>query len=399
MASYTRSRSYVTVGALGGTWFHPVLNRWTSTPARGRITQSTVDVLGNRKGVNPFDSIFTRTCDVNLEGRTVPGYWGSWIFENTVTTAGGYEVQHPALWNAVPTPTELQQYGLDVVAKTNPNAPEVSIPTALGELRELPSLVRSFGASHLKKTLQYRDGQRFAREGASRYLQWRWGIAPMLNDLKKLVDFGLAVEKRLAWFRKLASGKALHRRVNLDQKASMTSESNLAIWSNGPMVYSGPRTTVHSQKTWGSAQWGISNTLRFPWTYRDQLLQARRAVYGMTPQALSLAAWELMPWSWLIDWFTNFGALFGAVQNTVPVIHSKLCVMRETRSIQVASPYISSPASWQGVRVVGTWYAERRTRVRRTVVNPSPVTISLLPLLEGDKWSILGSLAVARRRS
>lgn len=347
--------------------------------------KTCTDVVGNRKGVNPFFAETTWSNPVWIDGKS-----GSHTYQK-VPLLGCNVIPAHLITHGLTT-TQLNQFGVSAVAKTNPNAPSVGIPTFVGELKELPSLIKSFGLKHLKRISQYTTGYSFAKEAANRHLQWRWGVKPMISDLRKMVDFASAVEKRMRWFERLSTGAPLHRRCELD-KGTQCTVSTGYVYSNGCLINC-RFVTVTKFRTWGSAQWHISDPLRFPFTHDARLLEARRIVSGMNPQAMTLTAWELMPWSWFIDWFTGFGNLLGAIQNHVSVQHTKLCVMKKTETDKVG--YIISQNG--SVKITGSIGSGRITKQRYVVTNPNPVTISVLPLIESDKWSILGSLGIQMRK-
>lgn len=382
--AYTRNRTLVFPIGISGVHYIPFLGNQTETQSFPMYKTCT-DVVGNRKGDNPFLAETTWSTPIWIDG-----------------TSGGHTYKKVPLQNCNVVPahlithgmnaTVLNQAGVKVVAKTNPNAPSVGVPTFVGELKELPSLIKSFGLKHLKRISQYTTGYSFAKEAANRHLQWRWGIKPMISDLKKMVDFASAVNKRMRWLERLSTGSPLHRRCAIDESTS-SSVSSGYVYSHGCLINCRFVTTTQ-QRSWGSAQWKIDDPIRFPFTHDDRLREARRLVSGMNPQAMTLTAWELMPWSWFIDWFTGFGDLIGAIQNHVSVKHSRICVMRRTETDKVG--YIISQTG--SVKITGSIGSGRITKQRYVVTNPNPVTISVLPLLEGDKWSILGSLGIQMRR-
>jgi hypothetical protein len=387
----SRTRSWLSATPGSGKYYHKILGTWTTGTYKSRIATTCTDVVGNRKGVNSFSLEREGSREITMNGN-----YNGYIYEGYPTAAGSYNGPSHLL-AAVPDSTQLNQYAVATVAKSNPNAPHVSIPTFVAELRELPSLIRSFGLKHLRYESQYRNGEAFtSRVGsmlADRHLQYRWGIAPMISDIRRLVSFSEATQRALRGLERLASGRVLKRKVQLDSGTAQSLESNVPIWSIGAGAGVKNRRRLTTRKTWGSCQWRlvgpVPNALI---THDARLATAKRLVGGLNPANLTATAWEILPWSWFIDWFTGFGNLFTATNNTVPVEHFNHCVMRTTSTVETGE-VSASP----GITLSGTWYRFRESKIRRTVTTPNPVTISFEPILSADKWSILSSLAISKR--
>jgi len=385
MVAYQRTRTQGNNTQVNGSHYKGPSIGWVSENTTFNGIKTTTDVVGNRAGPNMFNSEFVGTVPRWIDG------------------AGGGHIWHKCpLWNVsgvghllstgTPSSATKQAWANQIAGDTQPLAPDVSLPTFIGELREVPALIKSFGIGHLKRISQYRTGESFAAEAASRHLQWRWGIRPMISDLKKMLDFVSAVDKRMGWFNALASGAGLHRRCRLDEQNAESIGTTTTIYSSGAFIHAKPRT-VTTQKVWGSAWWKLKDFRHFPRTNAQRLHAAKRAVFGWTPEGLVLAAWELFPWSWLIDWFTGFGSFLNYAQGAGSVTAQWLCAMRHTITWREYIPYDLPNYLTLTGRVVDV----RETKQRYPLPGPNPVTISLLPLLSGDKWSILGSLAVSRR--
>jgi hypothetical protein len=116
------------------------------------------------------------------------------------------------------------------------------------------------------------------------------------------------LEKRLNQLRR-DNGKRVRRRVTVLNDVDTTTTvtvggSNIAptnlIVTNPPQVLT--TTQLTSTRSWfsGSFRYYIPEVETLRWTG-----EAISALYGtkLTPELL----WEVIPWSWLIDWFTNVG--------------------------------------------------------------------------------------------
>jgi hypothetical protein len=99
------------------------------------------------------------------------------------------------------------------------------------------------------------------------------------------------------------------------------------------------------------------------------------------------SAWELVPFSFLADYFSSIGDYLGPKRNSVPAFMDK-CVLMETNTIEVKiHPVVPPP---QGIST-GQGRYTFVTKERRAA---SPTIEAYMPVLTGRQQSIVGSLAV-----
>jgi len=344
-------------------------------------TEECHDFVGNRAGANGFDK---RTND-----RTFPYFHGTWILGGVLRIQLN---QLPAYSMNPEAPDPLTNYGTlsalqlnnlawKVLADTNPNAPDVSLPTFFGELKDLPSLVRDWGGDLLKKV-------------AKGHLSWRWAVKPMMGDIRKLCDFSENIERRYRELEHLRDGNGLKRRVGLGSDNSVGAWTSPSVINSNYITVNARSRTTHQMKMWGTVCYKVAPGFTIPRSYSPELLSlARRLTYGITSHELLATAWELTPWSWFADWFLGIGDTIAATNNTVPLTRTRPCVMR-TLSAEKEFEITNLPTalfSYTG-RPWG-----KRTRLERYVVAPTlPFSLSL-PLFDGGKWSVLASLAALRK--
>jgi hypothetical protein len=271
-----------------------------------------------------------------------------------------------------------------VLANTNPGRSTFSVPTAVGELKDLPGLLRQTG----------RFVKRFSKgpppgpsELGGWYLGYRFGWAPLLNDFKKLVDFTAMVDKRVDELNRLYDKGGLKRRVNIYTSVKTDDDTSIHHSAIGLFIYCRIDKKT-KRKVWATVRWTPTSRPR----YRDnseQRNEARRLVGGINPYGAVETAWELLPWSWLIDWFTNIGDYIGSRNNSVPAVHSNVCIMRnfETEHRVSRTDSINEIEGGDGTVIY-------ETKARSVVSGPS-ITAGL-PFLSAGQWSILGALALNR---
>jgi hypothetical protein len=279
---------------------------------------------------------------------------------------------------------EQQNFAWEVLAETNPSLPYVSVPTAIGELKDLPDLVRDWGGSLLKKV-------------AKGHLSWRWAIKPMIRDITMLMDFRSAVDKRIRELVNLRDKGFVRKRAGLGKSEDLDEGTSEITIESTLGWYTGWRDIKYKQKVWGTVQWNVDPTFVLPRTDEGLARFAKRLTFGITTYEALATAWELLPWSWMIDWFVGIGDTISAYNNTIPMTHSRICIMQ----------YTKSESSWRalGEGASSTWIHHhgnmfKRHEELRRFANISPFlpfsVTTTVPFLDKGKWSILGALAVLR---
>jgi hypothetical protein len=200
--------------------------------------------------------------------------------------------------------------GTQAIARCEPTNPVSSLATSLAELRRegLPSM---FGSGLL------REKAKIGRGAGNEYLNYQFGWAPLMSDLR---SFGHSVQnsnKILTQYRR-DSGKPIRRRyefpieesTSITQLGSTTPQPSLqtAYYESG---YSSSentktRTRVTTKRTWFSGSFtyhlavGSDAVNKFArWNQEaDKLFGV-----SLTPEVV----WNLTPWSWASDWFFNVG--------------------------------------------------------------------------------------------
>jgi hypothetical protein len=346
------------------------------------VEETCKDHVGNFTVVNPLDIEYYDRVFPVLNGKR---YSGLGVLQREfIGFPIGYRPAVPDPRNVFPELTLLQlnQLAWEVLARTNPSRSHVNVPAALGELRDIPQLVKGWGGGLLKKI-------------AKGNISWRFGVKPMIGDIKKLMNFAGAVEQRMRYLRKLRDGKTIRKRVNLSTATSSSASSNLLLHSNGATLR-GDVQTYYAAKAWGTAEWKLQPDADLP-TLDDAELKklAQRLALGISTRGALEAAWELTPWSWFVDWFSNVGDIMAATNNTVPCTWGRVAVMRHSESRMSVTHNPTGSDTWPTYE---GWYRLHRRRKERWNASPViPVPLPYLPLLDKGQLSILLSLAALRR--
>jgi hypothetical protein len=369
---------------------------------------TTDDTIGNKNIIthlyndNGFLSINDVVAVPTIEGEKYVVLSGVPTLDRKLSgwPAGFHPVpQSTAAVFPVPNSTALSNYAYSIIAGTNINVAHVSVPTFVGELRDIPGLFRDYGRSIFKQI-------------ARLHLEWRWAIKPLMRDLTKMCEFAAVANAKAMDIKRLSEGGVLRKRVGLSQQSIFVDGGQVILNSVGALIFA-QKTTTYTSKVWGTARWKLHPSATLPRVHR-WTKTGRIKAFGRTSAFLDLAhnmtigrtsyeylttAWELLPWSWFVDWFTNFGSVIQGANNTIPMTWSNLCLMR-TLTSRTEYSVRTGPPSDTWATVVGPNYQEQVRKERYASVAPigPPVVPTLVPLLNGKTWSILGSIAILRNK-
>lgn len=306
MAWYARQRTLALGTHEGYTTDWAGGNKTIVTSSLG--TKYMSDIVGNFDGSNGLVAEFKARQPATFSGEWLAGNVRWFDVPTSVQPGWGH------LGTATP-PTDVGAI-TEVVAKTNPSRPEVSMPQFIFELRELPGMM-------------YNQSPRRRRKfGNSSVASYNFGWELLISDVAKLLDFGAQVDKRVKELTSLHHGRGLKRRRTVWTQTVKQLTSLATIQSAGGAVIQADISTVTMGRKWASVNWkpdipGIPPA--------DEMLSlARRVVHGwdLSPSTV----WEILPWSWMADYFGNIGDVLGASRNTVGAHPTNCCVMRNTRT-------------------------------------------------------------------
>jgi hypothetical protein len=116
---------------------------------------------------------------------------------------------------------------------------------------------------------------------------------------------------------------------------------------------------------------------------------ANDLVFGrnLSPSTL----WQLMPWTWLEDWFTSFGDYLSASRNAIGTSATDICVMTHDNA-RLTGIYPIDIGDLKIEIIPGVGVEHKTRRVGFT----APSIELRLPFLGGEQLSTLSSLAFQR---
>jgi hypothetical protein len=282
------------------------------------------------------------------------------------------------------------EVAINTLAVSNPSRPSIDVPLFLYELREIPDCLK-YLTSYLKRTGQPLPFD-VVRDVGGLVLTAEYGVKPLVSDIKKLFDFAQHVKRAEDRIRRLYSPGGIHSKVRMGGKEAVYvshARSTPVLDSAGGYVMNGVVDTITTRSIWGTTRWSPDPAKPMPQTDEEMMALVRRVAFGADVSVQTL--WNAMPWSWLADWAGNMGSYLGTFRNTVPAVHSKVCVMRHTKTTQSISATSLGPEMTGGKS-----FTTVREQKQRTVM-PFVLPETHLPdVLDARQWSILGSLALQR---
>jgi len=222
----------------------------------------------------------------------------------------------------IPEPiTDIKLYEVGSICwnRSKPTAPSGALGQAVGEIREYPKVP---SAQTLEQLRSFSFDMSKMRPMASVFLNTQFGWLPFLNDLRDLVQNTLNIQQHLAQLRR-DNGSAVRRYYQtqayddkVEDPVEYLAADEALRYTDWPVPYSndpraivvGPVERVRILHT----RYDYRFAARFRYFINfDRLVEMdpktwnalMGVLYGgdLTPALV----WQLMPWSWLVDWFSN----------------------------------------------------------------------------------------------
>lgn len=290
-------------------------------------------------------------------------------------------------------------------ARARLTKPDFSPLQPLAEARELPKLLRNLNMDYLRRVFHPSNRVKLKTLGEL-HLANQFGWKPVWSDIASYLKAERGKQKRANQLIRDA-GRPVRRRGDLfNQETDVTTVSD-AAFSGGfsPALVSqcfkgGTRTVQRKRsfdKAWysGRFKYWLPPGPGSPVEYRKKLESALAFNTQLTPTL----AWNLIPWTWLIDWATGIGDFFDAVSKGVEdrlaadyfyVMYHKEFNNRLTQTFRVYTN--KDGTEWETI----VCSSERFSKMKdRAVASPFGFGLSGKPL-SPMQWSILGALGASR---
>lgn len=251
--------------------------------------------------------------------------YGSRMVDNTLFShfyAGCVFPYHPAAISfpttSASSDTVLGGKGSEAIARCKPRMPVENLAATLIELKRegLPNLLSSVSWQGRTDAL---------RKAGSGYLDLEFGWKPLIGEVSDVANALLSARAALRQYERDA-GRVVRRRLVFPQEASIEStlmganRTAVLIAPEGGELYKpiGQRTgsVFRIRRTIRDVWFSGAFTYHLPADYNsrvelDSLASRAEKILSMdlTPEVL----WELAPWSWAVDWFSNVGDVISNV--------------------------------------------------------------------------------------
>lgn len=293
-----------------------------------------------------------------------------------------------------------------VLSRANPSRPYVDTGVFLGELRDFPGMGRAIWqtANRLYKEMPRhlstrerldaafkRSAKEVITNADEHFIANQFGWLPFVSDIYKYIDVGGIVEQRAQELKSLSQRGSNSRTTRLETLQA-NSESTVSVETH-QMILRGSLKRSTRTEVWGSARFSLDANSPLKTASADQIKAlAQRSVMGLTVDQST--AWNLMPWSWLIDWASNIGDWVGSTRNIVGA-HPKGSVCIMTRKSIASEVRTRIPANWP--MSGGTCIFLQLDR-RRDVFSPGTLPEMGFQILSGRQSAILSSLMTLRAK-
>lgn len=288
-------------------------------------------------------------------------------------------------FSPIPDPPDYNTVMTHSLAATAPYVADWSATNAVYELKDLrhiPTMIKEVGDA----VLHNRAGPgKLIHTSANVNLFWTFGIQPLISDIKSCLKFAARSNSRVDDFNRFSrpGGASKNHTVYHEISPKQFEGTSYITGVYGAQAqYTTYLTT--ERKEWGSVNWVIPKERLPPRASPEYLYLASQLANGLqiTPDTL----WQALPWTWLIDWFSNIDDFIKLSYNTIGATSGRYCVMDWTRvQCHVES---GSPGFGGGN---GAFYETKR-RTPMPFVYPEV----RLPFVSNGMAGILGSLAIQR---
>jgi hypothetical protein len=320
---------------------------------------------------------YTIDTSLNILSRRADPYSfsGTWPRDGTTRyVAEGYNPQARNSYVFTPTvqPINWLYWQTKALANLNPNRAVLDLPLFLFEFKDFPAMLRNLG-----EVLSRRMHPKAVPEG---YLAYSFGWAPLISDLFSLIDLQKSIEDRLAYLKRLESGTRVQRSLGESVLIDSVTPNGYTTASLGsPVTADMAYKEVH--RAWFTANAKLVNPLP---PASDQYDLARRLSLGGGFSAATL--WNMVPWSFLIDYFWNIGDFLEATSGIVKTRTTRMCIMVKIESTSTMTNIRLKP----GVSSVGDTMSSV-SKNRGVYPNPIPWIVPF-PFLSNGQMANLGAL-------
>lgn len=358
--------------------------RFNQQPAIA-VSENCVDTVGQRSSMNPL-SLFKITLDnypVCNETIGTVRHIGRLPLAATINqlSKSDFDANLPTF-----------QYGrslLQAIADSHPGKPKVSVPNFIYELKDLPGMIRHFAG--LVKRFGPQNKRRkppTIHDGASSWLAWNFGWAPLFSDLSNMYNVAEGVKRAAAMYLKAQQNNGYVSRFAELGDDSQNRTKNNSTFDTGTFVDCLATSTYdYSSESWICSRWKTSQVLPLyalaNGGHRNLLLD--QLGFDISFETI----YNAIPWSWLVDWCTDASSIIKIYSNQGGWRFSGCVQMEHVKCQKTITATGTKAKYWRGP--VSASYELKSRRI----VNPSIADVQM-NFFNGHQLSILASLLITR---
>jgi hypothetical protein len=227
------------------------------------------------------------------------------------------------------------------------------------------------------------------KEQANQFLGAKFGWLPLIDDANKLLHLGEYIHKRKGELDRLYSERGLKRRVKLGGGHGRSERAQAILSDLGGAFITARVSSDTEENVYGTARWKPTGV---PPGYNpsdaEKFQMAKQVCSGLTTEGVIKGSWDLLPWSWMVDWFSNVGDWLTQSSSTIPAAPVSCCIMRSKTTV-IQHTIIDKPIWAIDNGGVGIHTSKTRTVASGTLA-------ASLPTLDANRLSILSALFVQR---
>lgn len=247
----------------------------------------------------------------------------------------------------------------------------------------------------LKGSIVFKKAK-WARIVASTWLEYAFGLAPLISDTRKVAEAYARFQNDEELSKLLLRSKIVARGSD---DLSIPSYNSSLMFSSWVGVR---RTTVDTQSSRCQYVVGLNAPLTPDFGSNERLMQ----LLGIRAENLIPAAWEALPWSWLLDYFTNIGSILEAASTSTANVSwvSKTTTVRLSRKIVESLDYevTKSRVAALSRKITGTYNQTGETEIVSTTLTRQSAQLGVPPLsfelpTQAGQLANMAAVLLARR--
>lgn len=311
------------------------------------------------------------------------GAWSNDTYNGIISCSTSHGPPDVGTWSP-------NDWGAEAFSKMKPTNPIWSASNSLYELKDLPDML----ASLKTRITEFKDL-------GNMFLNHQFGWLPILRDAKTLIELQQKTQKKLKQLLR-DNGRLVRRRIVLFDVVENEVTTSGEAWGlmnpnfvnyfySGTPTYSSKAFTTDS--VWGSAAfryWLPPGPQDIK--YKAPLIRGLHG-FSLSPTAL----YNMIPWTWLVDWFSNVGYVINNLDAGVAdrlaadwfyMMRKKVNVVQTEITIPLISPS-GMPVTYKGTAIQQSY---SKVRSRGSPFGFAISESSLNPM----QLSILGALGLSR---